>query len=172
MAEIERRRIEIARQLLPSVLSLYLTYQMKRQLGGGDIENILKSFDEDVTEDAKQQAGDESEQQLLNTMETYKAQLRALAGDVQKINAPVPAQRFHNGYLVSLGSYDNAVSELQHSLIKRDASAVTRLSTLPQSLNGITSATDRELQRLLAQYNLPRTFSVSDEERGGLLSAP
>ncbi|MBW3623162.1 MAG: hypothetical protein KY468_07095 [Armatimonadetes bacterium] len=53
-----------------------------------------------------------------------------------------------------------------------DQSIAARGGELKNRVSGILQATDAELGRLVTQYRLPRTFSVSDEMPGGLTVGP
>ena len=163
MAAIERRRKEIVNNLYPAML----TMAMLKGMGG--MQDMLQMLDENLTEEQQTQKP-ASVEKAEDTMQQYRDQFRALALDVRKITPPVPAQRFHNGYLISLGAYDAVVGEIQNAMLAGDQSIAARGAELQGKVRNTLQATDAEMGRLLAQYRLMRTFSVSDDQQGGLVN--
>lgn len=162
MAEIERRRKEAINNLYPAML----TMAMLKSMGG--MQDMLQMLDEDVSQEQKEQTQPSSVQKAEDTMQQYRDQFRALEMEVQKIQPPAPAQRFHTGYTISLRSYDAVVGEIQNAMLAGDQSIGGRGGELKSRVANILKATDDEMGRLLTRYSLPRTFSVSDDQAGSI----
>lgn len=166
MEAIEKRRKDLINNLYPAMLTL----AMLKSLGG--MKDLLQMLDEDVEQAQKQAPPSSTQQQAEGTIEGYRSGLRSLAMDVQRIRPPIPAQRFHNGYLFSLGTYEAVINEIETAMQAGDQSIASQGGSLKGRVDQAMKADDDELGRLLDRYHLSRTFSVSDEMSGTLTGAP
>ncbi len=163
MAAIETRRKEIVNNLYPAMLSMALLKNM------GGMQDMFAMLDENVDEERRAKMQPKSVQDAQTTMKQYRDQFRALAMDVQRIPPPLAAQRFKNGYVVSLAQYDSVIGEIEAAVTASDTSIGGKGGALKDRVTQTLKATDDEMQRLLDKFHLARRFTVSDDMGGSVM---
>ncbi len=165
MARIEAERKDIVNNLFPAMFTLSLLRNL------GPLQDALVLFDEDLSEEKRQQHVT-SVEQAEQTINAYIQQLQEVAIKARKITPPPPAQRFARAYDYAVSQYITIIAQIRQAMLSNDVSIGARARQLSQLKDQALMLADQELERLVNRYRLPKLFSVSDRTSAPITAGP
>lgn len=165
MARIEAERKDVVNNLLPAMFTLSLLRNL------GPLQDALVLFDEDLSEEKRQQHTTSIEQ-AEQTINAYIQQLQGVAIKARKIIPPPPAQRFARAYDYAVSQYITIIAQIRQAMLSNDVSIGARARQLSQLKDQALIMADQELDRLVNRYHLPKLFSVSDRASAPITAGP